>query len=72
MSGRVYLTVKQFCERHEWPSENGMRAYIFKREENGFRSAFLKVGRRVLVDEEEFFRCLEGLKDVPVTDVVSG
>jgi hypothetical protein len=30
---------------------------MFFREANGFATAFKKVGRRVLIDEAEFFEC---------------
>lgn len=32
---------------------------IFNKDNNGFATAFKKVGRRVLIDEAEFFACIE-------------
>ena len=37
----------------------GLRHLIFHAETNGFKSAFKRVGRRILVDEAAFFECVE-------------
>jgi hypothetical protein len=44
---------------HVWPPPGGLRHLIFNAQTNGFVSAFKRVGRRVLVDEAEFFRCVD-------------
>lgn len=44
---------------HPWPPAGGMRHLRFHSRSNGFASAFKKIGARVLVDEAEFFRCVE-------------
>ena len=49
------IPVTQWAEHHAWPSVNGLRALVFNSATNGFNSAFLKVGGRVLVNEAEFF-----------------
>ncbi len=63
------LTVRQFSERHPAFSESALRALIFDCEPrsrldgvrrnivpaNGFRSAFVRLGRRVLIDATKFF-----------------
>ncbi|MDB2613624.1 hypothetical protein N9Y92_00510 [Chlamydiales bacterium] len=66
---RLY-TVRDFCEKNpSWPSESALRAIILGASwgENKFQSAFKRVGRRVLVDEAEFWLCVdrmqEGYKD---------
>lgn len=41
---------------HEWPPTGGLRHLAFFSANNGFAKAFLKVGRRLLIDEAEFFR----------------
>ncbi len=56
---KTYLTIKQFALRHPWPSESAMRAIIQKADETGFTSAFIRYGRRILIDANEFFLCLE-------------
>ncbi|MGB5161216.1 MAG: hypothetical protein WBQ27_08845 [Thermoanaerobaculia bacterium] len=37
----------------------GREEVVPELETNGFESAFVKVGRRILIDEREFSRCLE-------------
>ncbi len=57
------LTVSQFLDKHHeaWPSHGALRSIIFKakRGKNKFQSAFIRVGRRVLVDSDQFWRCVE-------------
>lgn len=53
------IPVTKWNEFHDWPPAGGLRHLIFHAETNGFKSAFLRVGRRVLVDENEFFNCVE-------------
>ena len=53
------LTVRQFCERHPAFTQGGMRWLLFNREENGMKRAVVQVGRRVLIDVDEFFFWLD-------------
>lgn len=53
------IPITKWGEHHDWPPEGGLRHLRFHSETNGFKSAFKKVGARVLVDETEFFRCVE-------------
>lgn len=55
----MILTCKQFCEMQKWPSMGALRGIIRRSDKNGFKSAFKRVGRRVLVDNEEFWKCFE-------------
>ncbi len=66
------LTVRQFSERHPAFSESALRALIFDCEPrsrlvgvrrnmipaNGFGPAFLRLGRRVLIDSGKFFEII--------------
>jgi len=61
-------TVKDFCAKQpSWPSESALRALIIGAAwgENKFQSAFKRVGRRVLVDEAEFWLCVEHMQSEP-------
>ena len=49
------LTLKQFTQTYSWPTESGLRAYAFRAAELGMESAFLRIGRRLLIDPMEFF-----------------
>ena len=53
------IPVPEWKNYHDWPPEGGIRHLIFNAERNGFKKAFKRVGRRVLVDEQEFFKCVE-------------
>lgn len=59
---RIYLTVKQFVSKFPWPSESALRAIIQKADENGFSTAIKRFNRRVLLDPQEFFSCLERIQ----------
>jgi hypothetical protein len=54
-----YIPVANWNDYHDWPPPGGLRHLIFHAASNGFEAAFKRVGRRVLVDEMEFFRCIE-------------
>lgn len=56
---KVFLTCRQFNEKYPWPSETALRAIIQDADKRGFSSAFKRYGRRVLIDPEEFWACLE-------------
>lgn len=53
------ITITEWSDYHPWPTTSGLRHLRFYCENNGFKTAFKKVGSRVLVDEAEFFRCVE-------------
>lgn len=53
------LTIKGFTEKHEWPSEWGLRYWIANAHRNGFGKVVKRVGRRVLIDENMFFQWVE-------------
>lgn len=57
------LTVRQFAEecKGQWPtSESTIRALILDASwgKNNFQTAFKRIGRRVLVDPKEFWKCV--------------
>lgn len=60
------LTVRQFAESHEWPSQAALRNLIFHRKTNGFHSVVLRVGRRILLDEQKFFEWVRSSQSTPV------
>ena len=53
------IPVPDWNKYHAWPPAGGLRHLIFNAENNGFKKAFKRIGRRVLVDEQEFFKCVE-------------
>lgn len=56
---RSLLTVKQFSKQHPAFTESSLRWLIFNEAENGFSPAIKRIGRRVLIDEQKFFECIE-------------
>jgi len=52
------LTVEQFCNKHPAFKPGGLRHLIFHEEINGLKEAFLRVGRRRLINEKIFFKIL--------------
>lgn len=61
-------TIRQFSDRHEAFSEGSLRWLVFNATSNGFRDAFVRIGRRVLVDEDSFFQIVRQQNDLPVQD----
>jgi hypothetical protein len=54
-SQRRLLTVSQFCDQNPAFTQGGLRWLLFHRETNGLKNAGLRVGRRLLIDEDAFF-----------------
>ena len=52
---RTLLTVHQFCSKHPAFKEGGLRYLIFNAGSNGFEKCIRRIGRKVLLDEEEVF-----------------
>ena len=57
----MLLTVNQFCDKHPWPTQSALRAIILEstQKEKYFEKVFKWVGRRVLVDEDAFWKEIE-------------
>lgn len=53
------LTFRQFADRHAAFSEGSLRWLRFQARNNGFKTAFKRVGSRVLIDEAEFFAAID-------------
>jgi len=60
-SARILNTVRGHAEKHKEFTESALRNLIFFAETNGFADCILRVGRKVLIDEDEFFRCIDRL-----------
>ena len=44
---------------HHWPPLGGLRHLILHKEKNGLKKVVRKVGRRVLIDEQAFFKWID-------------
>jgi hypothetical protein len=49
-----FIPIKKWPDFHPWPSENGLRYYIFHEKRNGFDQVVVRQGNRVLIDEKRF------------------
>jgi hypothetical protein len=58
------LTVSQFCIKHSFISQGGLRFQIFDADSNGLSSfgAIIRMGRKVLIDENRYFEWVESLR----------
>lgn len=54
-----FIPITDWPKHHPWPPIGGLRNMRFQAEHNGFKAAFVKVGRRVLVDEQRFFEAVQ-------------
>jgi hypothetical protein len=52
------IPVTHWNRYHDWPPVGGLRHLAFLAKDNGFEKAFVRVGRRLLIDEDEFFRII--------------
>lgn len=56
-------TLRQLAERNPAFTEGALRWHVFQAKQNGLDKAIVRVGRRVLIDELEFNRWLEGKRE---------
>jgi hypothetical protein len=52
-------SIRKLSEKHPAFSEPSLRWIIFNADKNGFANAIYRLGRRVYIDEEAFFRILK-------------
>ena len=58
------IPLTKWNDDHAWPPLGGLRHLVFHEDTNGFKSAFLRVGKRVLINETEFFCCIDRINNV--------
>jgi hypothetical protein len=61
---KVYLTVKMLAEKDPCFSEGSLRWLIHQSKENGFERCLRRIGRRILICEEEFYEYIDNNKCV--------
>lgn len=61
----MLLTLKQFAEKHPWPSVSALRNWSYRSQRDKrlkpLQKCFKKVGARILIDDEEFFKAVSDL-----------
>jgi hypothetical protein len=53
------IPVTQWNDHHHWPPIGGLRHLIFNADKTGFNACIRRVGRRVLIDEAQFFEWIK-------------
>ena len=53
------IPLTEWPQRHPWPPLGGLRHLVFHERTNGFHKVVRRVGRRVLLDEAEFYAWVE-------------
>ena len=56
---RVLVTVQQLCQRTPAFKEQTIRQLLFDRHRNGLDRVVRHLGRRLLIDEEQFFKWID-------------
>lgn len=62
---KVYLTIKKFCEEYRstgWVTYDSLRYIIRNENTNGFKNAIVRIGKRILIDTNEFWDIVEQKK----------
>ena len=54
-----YLTVKQMAAKHPAFSEASLRYHIFNEEKNGINKVIRRIGRKILINENQFLEWIE-------------
>ncbi len=49
------IPLTEWTKHHSWPPLGGLRHLVFYADQNGFDKVIRRAGRRVLIDEQEFF-----------------
>lgn len=57
------IPLTEWNKHHSWPPQGGLRHLVFHENTNGFKDAFVRVGRRVLIDERRFFEIATSLNE---------
>lgn len=56
---RKLIPVPDWNRHHPWPSPAALRNLIFLEQTNGFARCVRRCGRRVLIDQEQFFQWVD-------------
>ncbi len=53
------IPLTEWPNHHAWPPLGGLRHLAFNAKQNGFERCIRRAGRRVLIDEDQFFQWIE-------------
>ncbi len=57
------IPLTEWSKYHPWPPIGGLRHLVFHENKNGFHQCVVRIGRRVLIDENAFFNWASGNKE---------
>ena len=59
MTLRILNSVRQHAEKHPAFTQGSLRNLIFNAKTNGFDAVLVRVGRKILIDEVQFFQWID-------------
>lgn len=59
-----FLPIRQFAEKHGWPTEHALRHWIFEDRRGFNRKCTRRLGRQILIDEAAVFEWLDELPPI--------
>ncbi len=57
--GRRLIPLTDWPQFHSYPPIGGLRALVFNGKTNGFNKVIRRIGKRVLIDEAEYFKWVD-------------
>lgn len=60
-TSRRLIALTHWNRYHPWPPIGGLRHLVFHAKTNGFHAVIRRVGRRILIDEQAFFRWVDAV-----------
>jgi hypothetical protein len=51
---KMKMTIRQTVEKYPFFTENSLRWHLFNRGTNGLAPAVMKIGKKILIDDEKF------------------
>lgn len=60
-----YIPISSWADKHDWPCPTELRRLVTFRKQNGLEEygVVKKIGHRTLINEDAFYRWMEGQKD---------
>jgi len=56
---RKLIPLTEWPKIHTWPPLGGLRHLVFHAKANGFDNVIRRIGKRILIDEQEFFNWVD-------------
>ncbi len=63
-STQILLSVNQFAEKNPAFTKGCLRALIFNAEKNGFNKVIRRIGGRIFINQQDFFKWVDEINGV--------